>query len=251
MGIRRVLMPRMSRESLWNHSTTLQQCVPNWSYVDAWFDGSVSFAEISIECFEKSKKKQPLLPLQSLKNFKILYSSRRQSGSRPSTAVSKWSYPRFTLSRPATTVQASTSRAPPEAASPTPRGFVTSRSFDRCSSTNRPGTTQGTNLSAYLKTRLCGHPLLKNQVGSRGREIPETPRATGTGNLAENVRAAGAAKPQVVWTESRNTPAEAKKKISPVPMKMAQIRLQTDISLPALLPEKGPRLTSESSDEDE
>lgn len=41
---------------------------------------------VAIECFEKSKKNQPLLPLQSLKNFTILY-----CGTRPNTIIPRQS----------------------------------------------------------------------------------------------------------------------------------------------------------------
>ncbi|XP_045161699.2 protein polyglycylase TTLL10-like isoform X1 [Mercenaria mercenaria] len=41
---------------------------------------------VAIECFEKSKKNQPLMPLQSLKNFTILY-----CGTRPNTIIPRQS----------------------------------------------------------------------------------------------------------------------------------------------------------------
>ena len=47
---------------------------------------SLSFTDVSIECFEKSKKNQPLMPLQSLKSFTILY-----CGTRPNTIIPRQS----------------------------------------------------------------------------------------------------------------------------------------------------------------
>lgn len=126
------------------------------------FHFPLTFSDVAIECFEKTKKNLPLMPLQSLKNFTILY-----CGTKPNTVIPRQSR--------------SVSPAKENQSADKPR-LIPTGSLKRASSPTRTGQrnfTQSTPLYQPNQRRLSE----KNDSASSGVASSGTSSAkTGTSN---------------------------------------------------------------------
>lgn len=149
------------------------------------------FSDVSIECFEKSKKHQALMPLQSLKNFTILY-----CGTRPNAIIPRQSRSvspgkdNNTAEKPKPVLQGSLRRT----SSPTRQGqrsltqstpmYVASQrrvsekndSVSASATSNKNSQNSSVATSKYGKTIL---PSLKHSSAAKSKTENETEDRTG------------------------------------------------------------------------
>lgn len=161
---------------------------------------NVFFSDVSIECFEKSKKHQALMPLQSLKNFTILY-----CGTRPNTIIPRQSRSvspvkdnNNTAEKPKPVLQGSLRRT----TSPTRQGqrsltqstpmYVASQrrvsekndSVSASATTNKNSQNSSLLTSKNGKTILPTIPRLKQSSAAKSKTENETENRTG--NVAKD-----------------------------------------------------------------